>query len=182
MTRPTRIALAVVILASVAGATTIRRETTAQSVDRSEVVCHVRCEDVEARLDRRLGIVFTYVELRCIEDFKGRTGARTFRLRLAGGRDGKTETVVPGMPRFRVGEECVLLLGKPNRDGYRTVVRARAGVLRLKKDERGRMRLRGAISGFESLANRTNVPASDFGDAVRNRVREQARRRGSEAR
>jgi hypothetical protein len=55
-------------------------------------------------------------------------------------------------------------------------------VLRLKKDERGRMRIRGAVSGFESLANRTNVPASDFGDAVRNRVREQAKRRGSEAR
>ncbi|MHC4931375.1 MAG: hypothetical protein ACYTGV_04200 [Planctomycetota bacterium] len=158
-------------------ATTLPTATTADRVRRAARVCCARCLKVEARIEPRTGLVFTYVELKHLEDLKGVGTEATVRLRIVGGRVGNLETRVPGMPRFRAGEESVLFLGDRNRDGHPVVVDAGRGVLPIRADKRGRRHLVRRVTGMEELGNRRQVTLDEFRAAVRRLVRAQAKER-----
>jgi len=143
--------LAFLLVAPPLTATTFERVTTAELTRRAERVCVVRCDSCRAERDRRSGLVYTVVRLRLVEDIKGRSAGSTIELRLVGGEADGVRTVVVGMPRFRAGEESILLLGKRNRAGFPTVVAARRGMLRLGRDKQGARYLRDAVTGFEDL-------------------------------
>jgi len=181
MVRPIAASILACLLGAPAPATTFATATTKNLVDWSERVCCVRCEEAEPRRHRS-GVVFTHVRLRLLENLKGRSDGVEIRLRVVGGRTRDAETRVPGMPRFEPGRECVVLLGKTNREGYPLVVAARRGVLDLERDEDGRLRLAGRVSGFPGLKGRTRVSLDDFRGAVKRAVRAQEERKEQEER
>ncbi|MDH3590284.1 MAG: hypothetical protein OER88_00285 [Planctomycetota bacterium] len=151
MIQTTRAAAILLALAATGFATTFSRATTADLVRKAQRVCCVRCESVTMRRDARTGFVFTYTTLRVLETMKGSASEKKIRLRIIGGRADGVETKVAGMPVFRRGGECVLLLGKKNRAGYPTVLQAARGALALRADKKGRRYVRGFVTGFADL-------------------------------
>ncbi len=155
------------------GATTFSRATVSDLVKKSRNVCCGRCVAVEARVDARSGFVFTYATMRIVEDLKGRAAAAEIVVRVPGGTANRRTTVVPGMPRFKPGESCVLLLGKKSKAGYPVFMEGGRGLLPLMKDRRGVWRLRDAPSGFPELKSEAGVTLDAFGKAVRALVRKE---------
>jgi hypothetical protein len=164
------------LAAALAPATTLTRETTEDLVRRAQRVSCATCEHVEMRRDPRLGLVFTHVRLRLLEDLKGVSTAGTIELRIVGGRDGDVETVVAGMPRFKVGQEAIYLLGGRNRAGYPVVLQARRGVLPLRRGPREQRFLAARVSGIAELRGKRHVSLDSFRGAVRRIARDQAER------
>ena len=175
MHRPVPILLLTCAIGAVAPATTYSRETTADLVRRAERVCCVRCLSVEARKAPRNGIVYTHVRLRLLEDLKGSADS-IIELRIAGGRAGGVETIVAGMPRFRRGEETVLILGQRNRSGYRVVLQANRGVLPLVRDKQGRRRVNASVTGIKELKGARSVSLDLFRRSIKRVVREHERK------
>ncbi len=163
------------VFCPLAPATTFTSATTKHLVDAAQRVCCVRCEAAEPRRHRS-GFVFTHVRLRLLEDLKGETEGRTIHLRVIGGRTANAETRVPGMPKFKAGGECVVILGRSNREGYPVIVGARRGVIGLEKVKKGareHRRLSRRITGFKKLKGMSRVSLVAFRAAVGRAVREQ---------
>jgi len=163
-------ALLVLAWALPAGGTTLEDCTTCAMVARAERVVSAACESVEARRDPRSGVVFTHVTLRLLEEMKGEGAGGVIRLRVVGGRDGRTATVVSLMPEFRAGEECILFLGPPNDLGFSTLAFARRGVLRVAQDEEGERRVRDPVTGFPGLGAARRPALDDVRAAIRGEV------------
>lgn len=175
MTRHSLAAAALICLAAaMAPATTFSRETTRDLVLRAQRISCAACESVEMRRDPRLGVVFTHVRLRLLEDLKGASSTGTIELKVVGGRVGDVETVVAGMPRFQVGQEAIYLLGAPNREGRPVLLQARRGVLPLRRGPREQRFLATRVSGISELRGKRRVSLDAFRGAVRRLVREQA--------
>jgi hypothetical protein len=138
-------------------------------------VCCVRCEEVEERLDAS-GLVFTHVRLTLLEDMKGAGQGSEVRLRVVGGTAGGVTTKVEGMPRFRPGEESVLVLGPPGPHGFPPVAHGARGHLKMRRDEEGRRYLAERPTGLEGLGEGRRVLLSEFREAVRRAVREEESR------
>ncbi len=172
MTRLTLRVAVVCLFAGATPATTFQRLSTRDLVNMAERVCCVRCEGVEQRLDARSGLVFAHVRLRLLEDIKGRTEGSVVELRLVGGRVGNVVTDVVGMPKFKRGGECVLILGKKNRLGYPVVVQAGRGAFDLRRDKQGRRHLTRAVTGLPGLPDDRRVSLDAFRDAVKRVVRD----------
>lgn len=167
-----RLLLCAALLAVPLHATTWPDATTRDLVASAERVCCAVCESSEARTDPATGIVFTHVRLRLLEDIKGKSPSSTIELRVVGGRDGPRTTLVAGMPRFLTGCESVLLLGKPNLQGYPVVLQGKRGVIPLLADAQGRRHLGGRVTGYDSLGEGDRVSL----DAFRGALRKEARR------
>jgi hypothetical protein len=182
MHRPTAALALALLLAGAAPATTLSGETTADLVLAAESVCCGAVESVEARRDPRSGFVFTHVRVRLLEEMKGTGDGPVIELRLPGGKADGVETVAPGMPRFEVGAEAVLLLGRRNREGFRGLLQATGGVLPLKADKAGKRSLRVRATGFADLADAREVTLDSFRGAVGRLLREEADRVAAAAR
>lgn len=155
------------LLAATAPATTFARLNTADMVRKAERVSCVACVACTERRDPRSGIVFTHVTLQLLEDLKGQSPSGTIQLRYPGGTDGGVRTVVSGMPRFRAGEESVLLLGRANAAGFPVIVQARRGVIPLERDTRGRRYLGARVTGMKELSDPARVTLDAFRTAVK---------------
>jgi hypothetical protein len=98
-----------------ARATTVLQVDVPAMVRLSESVVRARIvatRDVDLRPEVRSGL-FTDVELEVLEVVRGRTLPKRHVMRLHGGAGGDgIALTVPGMPRFKVGEEVVLFLEK----------------------------------------------------------------------
>ncbi|MFQ5844143.1 MAG: hypothetical protein ACE5JG_04065 [Planctomycetota bacterium] len=165
--------IGLLVVAGSARATSLRRAALRDLVRRAERVLCAECTWVRVRPDPRTGLLFTHVTLNLLEDLKGRSGAAPVELRLVGGRLGDRATVVPGMPRFAAGTEYVLFLGPRNGEGYPTIVQLRRGVLRLRRDARGRRFVEGARRGAATSLDALRA----FVAAEVRRQREEERRR-----
>ncbi len=109
-------AIALVLAAAgPARATVVVSGTLDDLVSDSAVVLHGTVRSVDDH-----GTPFrTVVEVEVTEALKGLpAAARTFRLELPGGRSGDLAMVVPGMPRFALDDEVVLLLEKTPQGGF----------------------------------------------------------------
>ncbi|MCK5689943.1 hypothetical protein KAI87_11770 [Myxococcota bacterium] len=78
----------------------------------SEVVIHGIIRDIDPNLAANdKGPYRTRIQIEIIESIKGlKTEERTLTLEIPGGRNGKLVMRIPGMPRFAMGDEVVLLL------------------------------------------------------------------------
>ncbi len=160
-------------------ATTYSNETTAALAIRATQVCCVRCERVEPQRDPRSNLVFSIITLRVLETIAGTHRGPTLKLRLIGGRADGVETRVAGMPKFRVGGECVLLLGKKNRAGFPVVLQAARGAIPLRASKNGVRYVESFVTGFSGLRG-PRMTLDTFRAAVKNAVR-QAQKKAARA-
>lgn len=91
--------------------------------------------------------IFTSVLFDVKEVFKGSLKKGLFRLTFLGGKKGKWELKVIGMPVFQVGEELLLFLEK-NSDGYIPSALS-LGKFRFVKDNQGKIK---AVRSYEGIA------------------------------
>ncbi|MHC4955464.1 MAG: hypothetical protein ACYTGZ_16550 [Planctomycetota bacterium] len=160
-------------------ATTFENVTTAELARRAARVAVVRCDSCRAIRDRQSGLVYTHVRLRLLEDLKGRSAGSTIDLKLVGGEADGVRTVVVGMPRFVSGEESILLLGKKNAEGYSTVVAARRGMVRMRRDKQGVRYLRDRVTGFDTLArSKRKIDLTSFRAAFLDAMRKKKKQAG----
>ena len=103
------VGLALLSIASAAGATTIVRFGFDSLCVRSETIALVRCVDSFPLRDDATGRIYTQTRLEVLRPIKGNPDALIV-LTLPGGRLDEETTVVPGIPQFVPGEETVVFL------------------------------------------------------------------------
>ena len=140
-----------------ANATVVIRVGLEEMTHASDVVFHGHVEQVDV-LTPTDGPVTTRMTLRAHEVLKGSQHFQkgTLQFHLLGGKGPKYEIRIPGMPRFRAGENVVLFLEKTRDDfaltgllqgvfrvedlhGMKTVSRSLTGISLVSYDNQGRM-------------------------------------------
>ncbi len=118
-----------------ARATVVRRVSLAELVHSSAVIVHGVVRDVNPNLAKSSrGPFRTAVTLEVETIIKGLpAGTSEFTFVLPGGRAGDLEMRIPGMPRFAVGDEVVLLLER-TQSGYALAGLAQ-GVFRVERKD-----------------------------------------------
>ena len=98
-----------VLGASVAQTTTVRRMTFSEVVDEAEIIAHGTVTAITATWDADIEMPFTQVTFSVLDVLKGDVDGDELVLELLGGPapDGAT-LVVSGMPRFAVGDRAVV--------------------------------------------------------------------------
>lgn len=122
-------------------ATKIRPLNLEQMVDRAERIFEGRCVETHDEFDPRLGASLQVATFRIDRRLKGDLG-RTITLRFYGAASGRR---IPGVPRFRDGEELILFLAGDSRLGLTSPVGLAQGKFVVGTDKKGR---RIASNGF----------------------------------
>ena len=123
---------AVFLLCAAAAATTLARMTIEQMTRTSQLVVRAKCLGNSTGWDA--GEIWTFSEFQVEDTWKG-TPPSNLTVRLLGGRAGNLASNVPGVPRFRPGEEVVLFL-EPTRKGDFSVVSWVQGTFRIRRNTR----------------------------------------------
>jgi hypothetical protein len=88
-------------------ATTLARMSLDDLVHSAGAVARLRCVARETRWDR--GEIWTFTRFAVIESWKGSLPSHV-TIRLLGGHVGDLTSIVPGVPRFALGDEAILFL------------------------------------------------------------------------
>lgn len=123
---------AIFLLCASAAATTLARMTVEQMTQASKLVVRAKCLGNSTGWDA--GEIWTFSEFQVEGTWKG-TPPSNLTVRLLGGRAGNLASSVPGVPRFRTGEEVVLFL-EPTRKGDFSVVSWVQGTFRIRRNLR----------------------------------------------
>lgn len=124
-----------VAMGATASATTLARMSVAQMAQAAPVIVRARCLKNSVGWDA--GEIWTFTSFEVEEVWRGAAPAR-ITVRLLGGRAGNLTSTVSGVPRFRPGEDVVLLL-EPTARGDFSVVSWEQGTFRIRRDpEAGR--------------------------------------------
>ena len=135
LTRTQRLGLAascawmVFAMAGAAAGTTLARMTIAEMAQAAPVIVRARCLTNSVRWDT--GEIWTFTAFKGEEVWKGATPARV-TVRLLGGRARNITPRVPGVPRFRAGEDVVLFLEHTARGDF-SVVSWQQGTFRIRR-------------------------------------------------
>ncbi len=176
------------LLPATASATTVRYVTLEEAARNSAFVFHGTVESVETRnlaTDAAPQIV-TDVTFTVHRVLKGRTKGPQFTLRLIGGSwEGKT-VHVPGTPRFKAGDEVVLLLEWTG--GNYAIVGMRQGLYRVRQTDTGKAAARDLDElcilrqgGDKPVIEHRHVPEADIPlDALFRTIRDSGREGGKE--
>jgi hypothetical protein len=119
-----------ILFAHQATATTLARLTLPQLTSSATIVARARC--MRSRSAWRNGEIWTVTSFRAVEIWKGGLPAR-FQVWMIGGRSGQFTSYVPGVPRFRPGDEVVLFL-EPTRGGMLSITAWGEGTFRIRRD------------------------------------------------
>ena len=157
-------ALAFLLSASLATATTVQKFTVQDLARKSEAIVVGEVEEVVSRWDDGGKEIYTYVTVRVKDRFKGPKGQATLTLRQLGGQVGTIASEVPGMPEFAKGEEVVLFLSQKDAAGYPWVVGLQQGKYSVVTDENGFKQVRNEIDGL-SLAGPDGLKAGAKGSS-----------------
>ena len=102
------VALLLLFPAAQAGAATVVAMSLEQMTERADAIYLGRVTGARADWNAERTRIYTYVTLEVDRYLKGGSGARSETVRLLGGRVGPYLAMVPGTPRFDVGEEVLL--------------------------------------------------------------------------
>ncbi len=80
--------------------------------------------------DRR---IYTYITLEIIEKYKGKVKGKTVTIRQLGGKVGNIGMMVPGAPKFKLGEESILFLHARKDQTYPMIMGLSYGKYRIVK-------------------------------------------------
>lgn len=152
------LALAILIPA-VAHATTVLRFSTAELVQRSELIVHGVCTGSQGR-ETRDGVVTDYrIEVKAA--LKGKAdGVLTFT--TYGGVVAGRGTFIPGAPTIQVDEEVVLFLDAENAAKCRLPIGLSQGKYGVKADEQGKKHAYRNLEGLR-LVDRTTGSIEEAG-------------------
>jgi len=118
--------------AATAPATTLLHMSLSKMAHAATAIVHARCVGNSTAWDA--GEIWTFSSFDTEEVWSGSAPAR-FTVRLLGGRLGNLTSTVSGVPRFRAGEEVVLLLESTPRGDF-SVVGWQEGTFRIGRDPR----------------------------------------------
>lgn len=153
------VAVVVLILASAAGATTMRALSTEELFAKSDIIAVVQIRDVQTV--RAGGRLVTHVAAEISERFKGAAAAAALTILTLGGTDGQLGQRVEGAAQFSAGETCVVFLTRVT-DGVYHVTGMEQGKLGLEPDSSGVLR----IHRTQTAHVVTPAPAGGWEDAA----------------
>ncbi|HTV59592.1 MAG TPA: hypothetical protein VMJ93_12045 [Verrucomicrobiae bacterium] len=116
-------------IGSETAATTFARMSVAEMARRAGTVVRARCLANAIAWDG--GEIWTFTTFAVQETWKG-DSAGEIRIRLLGGRTNDITSTVPGVPRFRPGEDVILFLERTIRGDY-SVVSWMQGTFRIRR-------------------------------------------------
>ena len=104
-----------VTMAAVAHAQRALPQATEKAAREARAIVVAKVLQVDVRLE---GNIYTFVRLQTLQTVKGAV-PNVVTLRMLGGRIGDTELMSdPPNPAFAAGDEVVVFLGEPSREGY----------------------------------------------------------------
>lgn len=121
------------LAASAVPATTLVRMSLEEMTSAAQAVARVRCISNQTRWED--SEIWTFTSFEVTEAWKGSL-PRRITVRLLGGRIDHLISTVPGVPRFRPGEEVVLFL-EPSRAGSFSVIGWAQGTFRIHRASPG---------------------------------------------
>ncbi len=124
----------VAMISAPAAATTLAQMSLGQLTQAAKVV--VRARFLSGSSNWRRGEIWTISRFQVLETFKGKIPAE-ITVRMIGGRVGKVESIVDGVPHFRPGEQVVLFLDPLPQSGF-AVTAWREGTFRVQTVGGGR--------------------------------------------
>jgi hypothetical protein len=134
-------------------ATTLAHLSIEQMTAAASIVVRARCASTEARWED--GEIWTFSTFETEEAWKG-IAPSILSVRLIGGHAGHLISTVPGVPRFRRGEEVILFLEATRTDDF-TVTSWAQGTFRITLDPRtGLERVTQDAAGFAFLESATH--------------------------
>jgi hypothetical protein len=174
------LALLLVFPAAQASASTVVAMSLDQMTERAESIFLGRVTGTRADWNAERTRIYTYVTLEVDRYLKGGSPSKVATVRFLGGRVGAFMAMVPGSPRFEVGEE-VLLFCAGGGARIPTVLGLSLGKFSIATDARGDKILKRDISGLMLANHRTDArkpgdPVSRYRLAeVESRILEAAR-------
>jgi hypothetical protein len=136
------------IFAATTQATTLARMSVEQMSRAASEVVRARCVGNSAAWDG--GEIWTFTTFDVEETWRGTAQGR-ITVRLLGGRTEKYTSYVPGVPRFRAGEDVVLFLQQTSRGDF-SVVSWEQGTFRIGRDlATGEERVTQDTAAFETF-------------------------------
>lgn len=145
---PAAIAATLALVAVSTAATTLERMPLGALSRAARAIVRARCLRNSTAWDA--GEIWTFTSFEVEEAWSGST-PRQITVRLLGGRAGNLTSLVSGVPRFRPGEEVVLLLETTRRGDY-SVAGWELGTFRIRRDPlTGQERITQDTAGFATL-------------------------------
>lgn len=129
-------------LAAPAAASVVLRMDLPDLSQRADLIVQARCVSVAVERGAR-GLPVTRVRLAVDRSWRGAEAGQVLEFTLPGGSLDGRRLVLPGLPRFAAGEELVLFLSRPSRDGHRLPVGLGQGRFLVSRDP---------VSGAASLS------------------------------
>lgn len=140
--------LFILCAAGVAGGTTVERMSLKDIASRSARIAEVKIRAVSAARDRS-NRPATRVTADVIMKIRGVETTTLEWLQPGGTVDGET-LLIPGIPQFSAGEECILFLSDESKAGLAVPVGLGQGAFRERKDPKtGKIRVQADVSGLD---------------------------------
>lgn len=168
-----RLAVALAIVVGIAGSSAamdVRRLELDEVVARADCIVHGTVASIVSGRDGD-GIPATWVTLDVEECLKGGTGP-SLTVKQVGVQDPMPDGTlfrIPGLPRYRPGDEVVLFLHAPSGRGFTSPVGMAQGYYRVEASERGRV-VRAAREPAAAAPSAAAEMLPAFLDRVRQRV------------
>lgn len=148
-TLPVAILALLMFGASMATATSVQKFSLQELTKRSSAIVMAKVEDSYSRWENKE--IYTYSTLRVLDHVKGMKGQTTVTIRQLGGRVDDIESIVPGMPKFRMGEEVVVFLTQKDAAGYPWVMGLEQGKYTVTSDAKGNKSVRNELGDLIRL-------------------------------
>jgi hypothetical protein len=145
-------ATALVLLAAGLHATVVAAVSLAEMVTASRLIVEGTVVEQVSELNGQ-GVLTTRVVIKTGEVFKDTRAAPLFAgegrtaFRLLGGDHEGLRLTIPGMPTFEIGDRAVFLLAQRSSKGFRFPVGLGQGVLRIRTDDAGTLRVSRDLDG-----------------------------------
>jgi len=143
---PVAILALILVSAITATATTVQKFTLQELARKSSTIAMARVDDAYSAWDQSHKEIYTFYTLQVLDHVKGMKGETTITLRQLGGVVGNIESIVPGMPSFRKGEEVVVFLTQKDAAGYPWVMGLQQGKYTVVTDASGKKSVRNELS------------------------------------
>jgi hypothetical protein len=160
---PVAILALLLISATVATATTVQKFTLRDLALKSSTIVRATVDDATSSWDQSHKEIYTFYTLRILDHVKGMKGETTITLRQLGGVVDNIESIVPGMPSFRKGEEVVVFLTQKDAAGYPWVMGLQQGKYTVATDANGKKSVRNELSNG---VTRVGVGGAEKGPSV----------------